>query len=133
MKKAIVFCLLVIVVTFSLGCIAPPPEEGITIRFGYQPSTHQVAFMVAMEEGWWQNDLARLGVVCVTEAEFPSGPPEMQAMLAGDIDVAYVGATPPITAIDKGLKAKIVAGVQINGSHLVVKPELAENLKLWIF
>ena len=128
MKRVVIFCLLLAAVTpFLLGCIAPPPEKGMVIRFGYQPSTHQVAFMLAMEKGWWQSDLARLGVVCVTEAEFPSGPPEMQAMLAGDIDVAYVGATPPITAIDKGLKAKIVAGVQINGSHLVVKPELAES------
>jgi NitT/TauT family transport system substrate-binding protein len=94
------------------------------LRIGYQPSTHQVAHMVAMEKGWWTEDLAKFGVEEITDYSFGSGPPEMQAMLAGDLDFAYVGATPPITAIDKGLDAKIVANAQIQGSHLVLKPDL---------
>ncbi len=48
----------------------------------------------------------------------------MQAMLAGEIDVAYVGATPPLSAIDQGLDAKIVAGAQIQGSDLVIATDL---------
>jgi NitT/TauT family transport system substrate-binding protein len=46
----------------------------------------------------------------------------MQAMVAGQLDAAYVGTAPPITAIAQGLDAKIVAGVNINGSNLVFKP-----------
>jgi len=95
-----------------------------TLRIGFQPSTHQLAHMTAMDKGWWQDDLQGYGVDEVLDYEFPSGPPEMQAMLAGDLDVAYVGATPPIVAIDKGLDAKIVANAQIQGSHLVVIPEI---------
>ena len=53
-----------------------------------------MAEITAMEKGWWQQDLAPLGVVNVTDKVFPTGAPEMQAMLAGDIDVAYVGAAP---------------------------------------
>jgi len=45
-------------------------------------------------------------------------------MLAGYLDVAYVGAAPVISALDSGLDAKIVAGVQTQGSNLVVRPEI---------
>jgi len=97
------------------------------LHIGYQPSTHQIAEMTAMEKGWWKRDLTRFGIEKVTDFEFPSGPPEMHAMMVGDIDVAYVGVAPPISAVDKGLDAKIVAAVQINGSALVLLPELAAN------
>jgi NitT/TauT family transport system substrate-binding protein len=92
------------------------------IRFGYQPSTHQIAYMTAAEKGWWKADLAPFGVKEITDQSFPSGQPEMQAM-ANSLDVAYVGAAPALTAISQGLDAKIVAPVQINGSSLVLRPE----------
>jgi len=113
------------VAVIALGCLGTDEDKKITtLRIGYQPSTHQVAEMVAMEEGWWLADLAPFGIVKVEDFEFPSGPPEMQAMLGGNLDIAYVGAAPPISAIAQGLDAKIVAAVQMNGSDLVVRPEV---------
>jgi ABC-type nitrate/sulfonate/bicarbonate transport system substrate-binding protein len=94
------------------------------IRIGYQPSTHQIAAMLAADKGWWGEDLSKFGIENVDMKVFPSGPPEMTAMLAGDLDVAYVGAAPPIAALYEGLDAKIVAGVQTQGSALVIRPEL---------
>ena len=96
----------------------------LKIRIGYQPSTHQLAHMTAMEKGWWKENLEIFGVEKVTDQEFPYGMSEMQAMLNGEIDIAYVGVAPFIAAIDDGLDAKIVAGVQTNGSHLVLRPEI---------
>ncbi len=114
-----------LVALIALGCIGTDKEAGIkTLRIGYQPSTHQVAEMVAMEEGWWLSDLEPFGIEDVEDFEFPSGPPEMQAMLGESLDIAYVGAAPPISAISQGLEAKIVAAVQKNGSDLVVSPEV---------
>ena len=60
-----------------------------TLVIGYQPSTHQMAEITAMSKGWWQQDLAPLGVVNISDKVFPSGPPEMAAMQAGELDVAY--------------------------------------------
>lgn len=94
------------------------------LRIGYQPSTHQMAEITAMDKGWWLQDLAPYGVVNVSDRVFPSGPPEMQAMLAGDLDVAYVGAAPVLSALSTGLDAKIVAGVNSQGSDLVVRNDL---------
>jgi NitT/TauT family transport system substrate-binding protein len=114
------------VVLVSLGCVSPEkkPEQITTLHIGYQPSTHQIAEMVAAEKGWWVEDLKPFGITGIKEYEFPSGPPEMQAMLAGDLDIAYVGTAPPITAISQGLDAKIVAAVNINGSDLVLRPDV---------
>ena len=78
---------------------------------GYQPSTHHTAFVVADEKGWWEADLAPYGVKDIKEYVFQTGPSEMQAMMSGDLDTAYVGAAPAITALSQGLDAKIVEPV----------------------
>jgi NitT/TauT family transport system substrate-binding protein len=122
--------LAVALVLVTAGCTqqaTPPQGAKVTIsdlRIGYQPSTHQMAEITAMDKGWWQQDLAPLGVVNVSDKVFPSGPPEMQAMQAGELDVAYVGAAPVLTSIATGLDAKIVAGVNTQGSDLVVRNDL---------
>jgi NitT/TauT family transport system substrate-binding protein len=115
-------------------------KDKIELRIGYQPSTHHIAYMTAAEKGWWQQNLDEYGVQSISEFEFPSGPPEMQAMLAGDLDIAYVGATPPITAIGSGLEAAIIANVNIQGSHLVLSDKIEytgieslNNLKIATF
>jgi NitT/TauT family transport system substrate-binding protein len=94
------------------------------LNIGYQPSTHQMAAITAISKGWWQEDLAQFGIVKVTDRVFPSGPPEMQAMQAGELDIAYVGAAPVLTSLATGLDAKIVAGVNTQGSDLVVRNDL---------
>jgi NitT/TauT family transport system substrate-binding protein len=109
------------------GCTQPATNTTAPVkelRIGYQPSTHQMAEITAMAKGWWQQDLAPFGVVNVTDKVFPSGPPEMQAMLAGELDIAYVGAAPVLSALATGLDAKIVAGVNTQGSDIVVRNDL---------
>ncbi|MDO9550784.1 MAG: ABC transporter substrate-binding protein [Methanoregula sp.] len=116
----------------TAGCTQPAATSGTTttaapikdLRIAYQPSTHQMAAITALEKGWFAEDLAPLGVVNVSDKVFPSGPPEMQAMMAGELDVAYVGAAPVLTALATGLDAKIVAGVNTQGSDLVVRNDL---------
>ena len=129
MKKVqgiIIAAVLIAGLALVSGCTSPSPgEETLTeLRIGYQPSTHQVAEMVAMEKGWWLEDLEPFGIEEIKEFEFPSGPPEMLAMRAGELDIAYVGAAPPIAAIDQGLDAKIVAAAQTQGSDLALRPEI---------
>ncbi|MDK2892354.1 ABC transporter substrate-binding protein [Methanohalophilus sp.] len=131
MKQLQTILLILIVfagVVLISGCISPEEDGEASvvkvINFGYQPSTHQIAYMTAYEKGWWAEDLAPFGVTTINEFEFPTGAPEMQSMLAGDLDVAYVGAAPFISALSGGLDAKIVAGVNSQGSDLVLAPEI---------
>ncbi|OPY47497.1 MAG: alkanesulfonate transporter substrate-binding subunit [Methanosaeta sp. PtaU1.Bin028] len=125
MRSQIIIAVIALAVVATLGCISEKKAEVTTLNIGYQPSTHQIAEMVAMEKGWWLEDLKPFGITEIKEFEFPSGPPEMQAMLAGSLDVAYVGTAPPISAIASGLDAKIVAAVNTNGSDLVLRPDKA--------
>jgi NitT/TauT family transport system substrate-binding protein len=139
LKKFIIMAILAAVAVMSLGCIsAPENKENVStkenvsgkisaLHIGYQPSTHQIAEMVASEKGWWAEDLKPFGITEIKEFEFPTGVPEMQAMVAGELDMAYVGTAPPISAISAGLPAKIVAAVNINGSDLVLRQGLAYN------
>lgn len=90
------------------------------IRVGYQPSWHHVAFFIISEKRWAQKVLG----VELDERSFPSGPPEMEAFAAGALDVAYVGATPPLPILAKGAKGKIVAVANTEGSSIVVRPDL---------
>jgi NitT/TauT family transport system substrate-binding protein len=111
----------------ATGAQTPVPTTAAPIkelRIGYQPSTHQLAHFTAMDKGWWKQDLAPLGVENVSDKVFPTGAPEMAAMLSGDIDVAYVGAAPVLSALTQGLDAKIVGAAQTQGSDLVVRPDL---------
>lgn len=129
----LILTLLLVASIFASGCVSENEnaDENVTteapaiteLNFGYQPSTHQIAYMTAYEKGWWQEDLAPYGIEKINEYQFPTGAPEMQAMMAGELDFAYVGAAPVITALSQGLDAKIIAPVQIQGSDLVLRPE----------
>ncbi|EHQ36724.1 ABC transporter substrate-binding protein [Methanoplanus limicola] len=145
MKKIaglILLALISLSLVLTAGCTgtdetpAGTEKTAKSLNFGYQPSTHQIAYMAAMEKGWWSENLAPFGYTTdrnKNEFQFPTGAPEMQSMIAGDIDVAYVGAAPVISALATGLDGKIVAAVQTQGSALVVGNDIAyekpEDLK----
>jgi len=137
MRITVIALIAIALLLITAGCTQPAGTTGATtvapttsvapikeLRIGYQPSTHQMAHTTAMDKGWWQQDLGPLGVQNVSDKVFPTGAPEMQAMLAGDLDVAYVGAAPVLSAISTGLDAKIVGGVNTQGSDLVLKSGL---------
>lgn len=131
-KRSAIIVIGIVIAVIVIGIVvyfAVKPAKMTTINIGYQPSTHQIAAMLASQKGWWQEDLHRFGIEKVTMKEFPSGPPEMHAMLGGALDVAYVGTSPPIAAMYEGLDAKVIAGVQTQGSGLVIRPELANEYK----
>lgn len=95
----------VALVLTAAGCAAPDAdadpsasgdgqEEAVTVRIGALP-------VLALSQ-WWMADqlgyLDELGVEIEVAETYPSGPPMMEAGLAGDWDVAFVGQLPAITA-----------------------------------
>lgn len=128
---AVSFILILALVMGTVPVLAESKTDSISI--GYQPSTHQMAFMTAYEKGWFNESLSPLGVSEIKPFNFPTGAPEMQAMLAGDLDFAYVGSAPFVTAVSNGLDAKIIASANTQGSDLVVSNNLSyekpEDLK----
>ncbi|RQU44082.1 sulfonate ABC transporter substrate-binding protein [Burkholderia cenocepacia] len=68
-----------------------------TLRIGYQKGP----LSLLKARGTLQGKLATLGVN-VTWTEFPSGPPQLEALNAGSIDFGDVGEAPPIFALAAG-------------------------------
>ena len=128
MKKIAVIAVgIIIAAVITIGAHFYLLAAPTTLTIGYQPINHHTAAILASEKGWWEQDLAKFGIEKVEMKEFPTGPSEMHAMLAGDIDVAYVGMAPPISAMYEGLDAKLIAGVETQGDALVVRSDLADK------
>jgi NitT/TauT family transport system substrate-binding protein len=86
-----------------------------------------MAEMVAQAKGWWQADLEQFGIKDIKEFPYPAAGPELEAMQAGDLDLAYLCSAPVIRPVSRGLDAKLVAAANINGSNLVLRPDLEYN------
>jgi len=118
-----VICVVVVALTAYLALqLSTPSSTPVTakVRVGCQPGWHHVALFIVLEKGWAQRVLG----VELDVRVFATGPEEMEAFAAGALDVAYVGATPPLSIIAKGARAKIVAVANTEGSSIVVRPDL---------
>jgi NitT/TauT family transport system substrate-binding protein len=113
--KLIISIILIGLFFAGIGCVEKTSKIN-EVRVGYQPSTHHIAEFIGMQKGWFAQETG----VNFTDKEFIGGASEMEAMMAGELDMAYVGAVPAINAIEKGLKAKIVASANNEGSALVM-------------
>ena len=89
-------------------------NDGDTVHIGYLPSDHDAALFVANASGMY----ADKGIT-VELHEYNNGGDLMSAMASGDVDVGYVGITPALSSIQKGVPIKITAGAQTEGSGLV--------------
>lgn len=126
MLPLIIIVALILILIFIIGGSLHPDEKN-NIVIGFQPTTHQAAAMVAAEKGWWTEDLKRFGIDHVELKKFASGPPEMEALQYGSIDVAYTGSSPVLSHLYEGMDAKIVSAVQTQGSGLIIRSELAKD------
>jgi len=92
-SSILILALLLVASIFVSGC-ADNKDKITEINFGYQPSTHQIAYMTAYEKGWWQEDLAPYGIEKINENQFPTGAPEMQYMMTGRLEPEYEYKSP---------------------------------------
>ena len=85
-----------------------------TVKIGYLPTDHDAALFVANATGMYKD-----AGLAVELYEYNNGGDLMSALASGDLDVGYVGITPVIYSITKGVPVRIVAGAQNEGSGLV--------------
>jgi sulfonate transport system substrate-binding protein len=105
----------------ALGFSGAPifAESPKQIRIGYQKNG---ILVVARQQAVLEQHFKATGIA-IDWVDFPSGPPMMEAMNAGSIDLGQVGDTPPIFAQSAGAKIVYVAGQPItNGQGILVKP-----------
>ncbi len=97
------------------GC--GPDAQTDTVRIGYQKDG---VLVIAKQQKRLEPHLASLGVKKVEWAEFPSGPPLLEALAAGGIDFGATGDTPPIFAQASGTDLVYVAAVPIRGKSSAI-------------
>ena len=88
---------------------------GDTVTIGYLPSDHDAALFVADAQGQFASNGINTELV-----QFNNGGDLMTAMASGYVDVGYVGITPVLASIQKGVPVKVISAAQTEGSGLVV-------------
>jgi NitT/TauT family transport system substrate-binding protein len=110
----------------SSGASASP----VVVRLGFLANiTHEPA-LVGLEKGFFAKQLGKN--VTLKTTVFSSGTEETTAILAGQLDAAYVGPNPAINAWQKsnGTAIKIISGAASGGASLVVKNGITSATQL---
>jgi NitT/TauT family transport system substrate-binding protein len=97
------------------------PKE--VIRVGYFPNITHSQALIGMARGDFQTALG--DNVEIKATKFNAGPSVIEAMFAGQIDLAYIGPNPSINGYvqSEGKALRIVAGATSGGAAFVVRPE----------
>jgi NitT/TauT family transport system substrate-binding protein len=110
----------------SSASASPAP---VRVRLGSFPNVTQAPALVGVQEGIFAKDLAP--DTLDASKTFNAGPAEVEAMLSGAIDVAFIGPSPSINAYTKSNGAvKIISGATSGGAALVVKPSITSVTEL---
>lgn len=101
----------ILLMSCQLGAAAP-------LRVGYFPNINHAQALIGKELGLFEKHTASK----IEWKAFNAGPSAMEALLAGQLDLAYVGPNPAVNAFmrSKGKALKIIAGSASGGAALVV-------------
>lgn len=102
----------------------------VTVRLGFLENITHASALIGLKEGFFSQALGSAGSVKPTA--FSSGTQETTALLAGQLDAAYVGPNPAINAWQKssGTVIKIVSGAATGGASIVVSKGISSAAQL---
>src|SRR5579872_6727461 len=102
----------------------------VTVRLGFLENITHASALVGLKEGFFTKALGSAGTLKPTA--FSTGTEETTAILAGQLDAAYVGPNPAINAWQKsgGTAIKIVAGAATGGASVVVAKGISSAAQL---
>ena len=97
-----------------------------TLKIGYFPNLNHAQPIIGLKNGDFQKALdsdANIGNVSLSEYVFTAGPSAIEALYAGQIDVAYVGPNPAINGyvVSGGEGLQIISGASSGGASFVVR------------
>jgi NitT/TauT family transport system substrate-binding protein len=136
MRRALLAAGVAAVTLLGAGCSSSAAGSSgsgsgpVTLRLGFLANiTHEPA-LVGIEKGFFTKELGKN--VTLKTSVFSSGTDETTALLAGQLDAAYVGPNPAINAWQKsnGTAIKIISGAASGGASLVVKKGITSATQL---
>jgi sulfonate transport system substrate-binding protein len=110
----------------SSGSSADP----VTLRLGFLENITHASALVGIKQGFFTKDLG--SNVTLKLQPFSTGTEEATALLAGQLDAAYVGPNPAIKAYQTsdGKLIKVISGAASGGAQLVVKAGITSPAQL---
>ena len=126
--------IVVVAAVLWAACRDPLPlaADGRPIfRIGYMPNLTHAPALYGAESGLFEKALEPGAVV--RYRPFTAGPGVVEAVLAGELDVAFLGPNPAINAyyVSNGQAVRVVSGSAIGGAQLVVRPEIDQPRDLF--
>src|ERR1700734_2846369 len=114
----------------SGGSASAAAAAPVTVRLGYLANITHAPALIAVKNGYFAKELGSAGSGKSTV--FTSGTQETTAILAGQLDAAFVGPNPAINAWSKssGQAIKIISGVATGGASVVVKSTIGSAAQL---
>ncbi|MEV6444182.1 ABC transporter substrate-binding protein [Amycolatopsis sp. NPDC051716] len=103
---------------------APAANQGAAgeVRVGFFPNVTHAPALIGVKKDFFKTEL---GSTKLTTQTFNAGPEEVNALLGGSLDVAFIGSGPAINAFTKSKGAiQLVSGAVSGGAQLVVKPDI---------
>jgi NitT/TauT family transport system substrate-binding protein len=117
MSRPLLRALASIAITLGLA----GPVGAAELKVGYIPIVPMSQLFVMEGEGWTREADLKLDLV-----SFSSGPALIQALVAGQLDAAYVGIGPAMVARAKGVEIKVVASNVVEQVALLGRGDLAK-------
>ncbi len=107
--------------TSSLTACANAAQRRDVVRLGYFPNITHAAALVGAQQGSFQTALGTS--VKLETISFNAGPALIEAMLAGEIDLGYVGPNPAVNGYvrSRGRALRVIAGASSGGALFVVR------------
>ena len=102
----------------------------VTVRLGFLENITHASALVGLKDGYFSKALGSAGTVKATA--FSTGTQETTALLAGQLDAAYVGPNPAINTWQKsnGTAIKIISGAATGGASVVVSKGITSAAQL---
>ena len=102
----------------------------VTLKLGFLANITHATALVAVQKGFFTKNLG--SGVTLKLTPFSTGTEEATALLAGQLDAAYVGPNPAIKAwqTSSGKLIKIISGAASGGAALVVKKGISSVSQL---
>jgi NitT/TauT family transport system substrate-binding protein len=114
----------------SSGSGSSDPAKKVVLRLGFLENITHATALVGIKDGLFTKDLG--SGVTLQLKPYSTGTEEATALLAGQLDAAYVGPNPIIKAwqTSNGSLIKVISGAASGGAELVVKKGITSASQL---
>jgi NitT/TauT family transport system substrate-binding protein len=137
MRRALVAAAAAAMTLLASGCgssgtstSSTSASDPVTLRLGFLENITHASALVGIQKGFFAKDLG--SNVTLKLVPFSTGTQEATALLAGQLDAAYVGPNPAIKAwqTSNGKLIKVISGSASGGAALVVKAGITSAAQL---